>query len=120
VFIEVAGPGEEQKLTTPGDAEIVWLHRGEQPVGNLLVETVTAMDFPAGRVHAFVHGEAGAVRQLRRHLLDERGLGSDQLSISGYWRRGMDDEAWRAIKAAEAQADAEADAAAGTRAAQRA
>ena len=31
VFIEVSGPEEEQELPTPGDAEIVWLHRGGGP-----------------------------------------------------------------------------------------
>jgi hypothetical protein len=41
------------------------------------------------------------VRELRRHLLDERGVRPDLLSISGYWRYGKDDEAWRAEKAAE-------------------
>ena len=29
----------------------------------------------------------------------ERGVPSSQLSISGYWRRGMDDEGWRSTKA---------------------
>ena len=49
-------------------------------------------------MHAFVHGEAAAVKELRRYLRVERSLGLDRLSISGYWRLGVDDEGWRASK----------------------
>nr|GID89439.1 siderophore-interacting protein [Actinoplanes derwentensis] len=97
-FIEVSGPDEEQKIETTGDAEIVWLHRGARPVGELLVAAVKELEFPAGRVEAFVHGEAGFVRELRGHLRLERGLTMDQLSISGYWRRGLNEDGWQAGK----------------------
>jgi hypothetical protein len=39
------------------------------------------------------------VKQIRRHLRVEREIPLDQLSISGYWRQGDDDEGWRAAKA---------------------
>jgi NADPH-dependent ferric siderophore reductase len=99
VFVEVSGPGEEQELVTAGDVKLVWLHRGEAQVGEALVEAVEELEFPPGAVHAFVHGEAGFVKRLRRHLRVERGIPLDQLSISGYWRLGADDEGWRASKA---------------------
>jgi len=100
-FIEVEDAAEEQKLESPGDAEITWLHRGGRPVGAALVEAVRGLTFPAGRVHAFVHGEAGVVRSLRKYLVDERCVPRDDLSISGYWRRGDDEEGFRVFKAAE-------------------
>ncbi|MGW2626517.1 siderophore-interacting protein [Micromonospora taraxaci] len=99
VFVEIADPEDEQKLLSPGAVELTWLHRGERPVGEALVEAVRALEFPAGQVHAFVHGEAAFVRHLRRLLRGERGVPLDRLSISGYWRRGMDDEGWRSTKA---------------------
>jgi hypothetical protein len=49
-------------------------------------------------VHAFVHGEATFVKELRAHLRRERGLPTDQLSISGYWRRGMNEDGWQSSK----------------------
>ncbi|MFD0689587.1 siderophore-interacting protein [Actinomadura fibrosa] len=98
VFVEVAGPEEEQDLRTPGDAEIVWLHRNGGAPGDLLVEAVQKLDFPDGRVHAFVHGEAGFVKALRRHLRVDRGLPLEQLSISGYWRVGRDEDGWQSSK----------------------
>ncbi|MFI2665468.1 siderophore-interacting protein [Micromonospora carbonacea] len=98
VFLEVADAAEEQPLPSKGDVELTWLHRGDRPVGEALVAAVRALDFPPGDVHAFVHGEATFVRELRRLLRVERGVPRERLSISGYWRRGMDDEGWRSTK----------------------
>jgi NADPH-dependent ferric siderophore reductase len=98
VFVEVAGPEEEQKLTTSADADVVWLHRGSGQVGAALVEAVAALDFPAGRPHAFVHGEATFVRELRRHLRLDRAVPREQFSVSGYWRRGKDEDGWQSSK----------------------
>ncbi|MCX4470664.1 siderophore-interacting protein [Micromonospora sp. NBC_01655] len=99
VFVEVADAADEQPLPSPGAVELTWLHRGGRPVGEALVAAVTALDFPPGDVHAFVHGEATFVRELRRLLRVERAVPRERLSISGYWRRGMDDEGWRSAKA---------------------
>ncbi|GAA0910776.1 siderophore-interacting protein [Streptomyces thermoalcalitolerans] len=96
-FVEVAGPEEEQKIDS--DVEVVWLHRGRRPVGRALVEAVRALDFPEGRVHAFVHGEAGFVKELRRLLRVEHAVPREDLSVSGYWRLGHDEDGWRASKA---------------------
>ncbi|MFG2891623.1 siderophore-interacting protein [Streptomyces sp. NPDC048248] len=97
-FIEVAGPEERQELTVPAGTEITWLHRDGAPVGRELVAAVRALDFPAGRVQAFVHGEAGFVKELRRLLRVERGIPREDLSISGYWRSGHDEDGWQASK----------------------
>lgn len=97
-FIEVSGPEEEQKLEPSGDANITWLHRGTGRVGEALVREVTDLEFPPGRVHAFVHGEATFVKELRRLLFVERGIPRDQVSISGYWRTGHDEDRWQATK----------------------
>ncbi|MFF0448620.1 siderophore-interacting protein [Streptomyces sp. NPDC004609] len=97
-FVEVENAGEEQKLAAPDGVEVRWLHREGRPFGEALVAAVTGLDFPGGRVCAFVHGEAGAVKELRRHLRLERQVPREDLSISGYWRLGKADEAWRAVK----------------------
>jgi NADPH-dependent ferric siderophore reductase len=98
VFVEVSGPAEEQKLETSGDATVTWLHRGGGKVGAALVQAVTELDFPAGAVQAFVHGEAGFVKGLRRLLLLDRGVPRDRLSISGYWRLDHDEDRWQSTK----------------------
>ena len=101
VLVVVNGPDDELSLTTPGDANITWLHRrgAEDPVA-LLPDAVAGLDFAPGPVDVFVHGEAGEVRAVRKHLLSERGIDKKKASISPYWRRMMTDEEWRTIKSA--------------------
>ncbi|MFD6419712.1 siderophore-interacting protein [Streptomyces sp. NPDC060194] len=108
-FVEIAGPEDEIKV----DDRIVWLHRGERPVGAALVSAVRQAAFPAGEVHAFVHGEAGFVKELRRYLRIELAVPREQLSISGYWRLGHDEDGWQASKSTwNAQVEAEQETAA--------
>lgn len=102
--VQVGAAGEEQQLGSAAELDLRWLHRdaaGGDPEGAQLVEHVRSLQFPPGRVQAFVHGEATAVRELRRHLLHERGVRREDLSVSGYWRRGHDDDTFRALRAAE-------------------
>ena len=68
--------------------------------GAALVAAVRAVPWREGRIDAFVHGEAGAVRLLRAYLRTERAVPREELSISGYWRLGAVDEVWRATKRA--------------------
>lgn len=102
-FLQVADEAETQKLASAADLELTWLFRSDFPTpqaaGDALVDRVRAFAFPAGTVHAFVHGEAGFVAELRRHLLTDRGVPRDLLSVSGYWRRGKNEDGWQAEKA---------------------
>ncbi|GAB3957735.1 siderophore-interacting protein [Streptomyces sparsus] len=111
-LLEVAGPDEEQQLAVPPGVELRWLHRGGARPGSLLVDAVRALEFPGGTVQAFVHGEAGFVRDLRRHLRLERHVPRELLSASGYWRTGHDEDGWQAAKSQwNAQVEAEQEAA---------
>ncbi len=90
------GPDHELAVESPADLEVHWVHRDSSATE--LLDAVRALDFPAGQVHAFVHGEADEVRGLRAHLLGDRALTRAQMSCSPYWRRHMTDEAWRRVK----------------------
>ena len=105
VLIEAA-PEDRVELTSPGALAVTWVEPGGLPAA------VAALRFPEGRVHAFVHGEASDVRDVRRHLLAERGVPKESASISGYWKRSRTEEGWRDDKA-EWNRLAEADLAAG-------
>ncbi|MEM7323209.1 MAG: siderophore-interacting protein [Actinomycetota bacterium] len=98
-ILVVDGPEYEQPLDSPADVDVVWLHRKDSPQPeNLLPDAVAAIEFPDGQVDIFVHGEAGEVRDVRKHLLNDREVDISGSSISPYWRRNHDDESWRAIK----------------------
>jgi NADPH-dependent ferric siderophore reductase len=97
-FVEVEDATHEQVLQAPEGVSVTWVHQGGRPPGDALLDAVGKLEFAPDEVHAFVHGEAGVVRRLRRLLRQERGVPLERLSISGYWRLGADDESWRAIK----------------------
>jgi NADPH-dependent ferric siderophore reductase len=108
-FLEVDGPADELDLSTAAALHPTWLHREANPGdGGLLIDALQAFARPAGRVHAFVHGEAVANRELRRYLLTDWALPRADVSVSPYWRRGDTDESWRKVRKAwlaEVEAD---------------
>jgi NADPH-dependent ferric siderophore reductase len=87
-YVEVRDAAEEQRLATRGDLAVHWLHRGDAPAGSsdLLAEAVRDAEFRPGSVFAWLAGESGAVRALRRHLVNERGVGKESVDFAGYWR----------------------------------
>jgi len=83
-FLEVAGPDEEQAL--PGAATVYWVHRDGGDPGVPLADAVRTAVLPSGRAQAWLAGESACVRDLRRHLLDDRGLDRRAVYATGYWR----------------------------------
>ncbi|WP_432557646.1 siderophore-interacting protein [Granulicoccus sp. GXG6511] len=99
IVAEVEDADGEIALDSPGELIVHWVHRaGRTDLDNLLADAVTALPRPDGSVSAFVHGEAAATRAVRRVLLSNGIVELERLSCSPYWRRGLDDEGWRAIK----------------------
>lgn len=82
VFVEVADAAEEQSLP------VRWLHRDGAPHGAKLLDAVRGAALEPGAA-AWLAGEAGMVRALRRHLVGERGLDKSAIEFTGYWRRTL-------------------------------
>ena len=82
--LEVEDAGEEQSL--PGGATVHWVHRDGLPSGAPLAAAVQAATLPGGRGQAWLSGESACVRDLRRHLLDDRGFDRRAVYATGYWR----------------------------------
>ncbi|MET0783788.1 MAG: siderophore-interacting protein [Leifsonia flava] len=106
VIVLVESAEHEPRLAAPAGASITFVHRDGGTGDGLLTDAVRAVDWRDGRVHAFVHGEAEEVmRGVRPYLRAERGLQRDQLSISGYWRRGRSEDGFRQWKSEFARAE---------------
>lgn len=99
-FLEVQNESEQLELTAPGGVEVRWLHRGDHAAGttDLIVDAVRELEWRDGRVQVFAHGERGAMKTLRPHLTDERGVDRSQLSLSAYWALGRIEDAFQAEK----------------------
>ncbi len=98
VLIGVQDVSSQIAVRSPVGVQVAWVYPGDGSVGAALVAAAEALDFPAASVDAFVHGEAGFVKELRRVLRVDRGVPRERLSISGYWRVGATEEGWRAGK----------------------
>lgn len=92
--LQVPTDADAADLIAPPGVQVHWLTGGV----DVLVDAVRALDWPAGRVHAFVHGERGSIKLLRRHLTDERAVPREQLSISAYWADGRVEDQFQAEK----------------------
>ncbi|OYO20984.1 NADPH-dependent ferric siderophore reductase [Enemella dayhoffiae] len=97
-FLEVSSPEAEVPVRCGGGIDVTWVHRGAHPHGTALAATVRAAVTPTPELRAFVHGNAEMVKDLRRWLFVEHRVPRDQVSISGYWRTGLDEAGWQSTK----------------------
>lgn len=98
VYLEVSGAQGEVPLRDLPGMHVHWVHRGHAAPGQALTDAVTAAPLPPGRLCAFVHGEADMIRALRRHLFIDHAIPKSDVAISGYWRRGLDENGWQSGK----------------------
>ncbi|MEI7059057.1 siderophore-interacting protein [Nocardioides sp. CCNWLW239] len=94
--IEVPSAEHVQQVQAPAGVVVRWLDATVDPP---LDAVVRELPWLVGRVHAFVHGEAEMTMQrIRPYLLRERGVPRGDVSISGYWRRGNNEDSFRTWK----------------------
>jgi NADPH-dependent ferric siderophore reductase len=90
IFIEIAEDSHRLELRSLPHVEVTWLVRGGAEAGTttLLRDAVRNSAWWDGRVFAWFAAEHTAVRDLRRHLLEARGVPKVDIEFVGYWRRG--------------------------------
>lgn len=100
VYLEVATAAERVPLAAGGGAKVHWIHRDEHGMGygEALTYAVETATLPEGDIEAFVHGNADMIKPLRHHLFNVLGVAREHVSISGYWRTGMNEDGWQSSK----------------------
>ncbi|MFD6419813.1 siderophore-interacting protein [Streptomyces sp. NPDC060194] len=99
VWLSVRHAGDRQELATKADATVTWLVAGEDAPDP--VEAFRAAELPDGATpYAWIAGESGVVKELRRHLVRERGLDRGAVTFVGYWKRGVSEDGLREEAAA--------------------
>ncbi|MBP2437123.1 siderophore-interacting protein [Microbacterium amylolyticum] len=97
VLIEAEADDAFLELDAPAGVEVRWLidvaHEPE-----FLADAVRDLEWRDGCVEVFAHGERESMKALRRVLLDERALERSQVSLSGYWARGRNEDRFQAEK----------------------
>lgn len=100
VFVEVADREHQIPLRQTSRTRLVWVHRGDHPYGASLAAAVRSGWAPRADAQVFVHGNAELVKELRRFLFVDHRLDRTRVSISGYWRSGLDEDGWQGSKRA--------------------
>lgn len=90
VFIEIAQHEHRQQLRELPEVHVIWLVRDGAEAGTTahLMDAVKNCVWWEGRPFAWVAGEHSAVRDIRRHLVEDRGVPKEDIDFTGYWRRG--------------------------------
>jgi NADPH-dependent ferric siderophore reductase len=90
VFIEVAEDSHRLELRALPHVEVTWLVRDGAEAGTttLVLDAVKNTAWWDGRLFAWIAGEHTAVRDLRRHMVEDRGVPKEDIGFTGYWRRG--------------------------------
>jgi NADPH-dependent ferric siderophore reductase len=90
VVAEVADAGEEQRFDTRTRLDTYWLHRhGAGPrAPSLLHKAIADLTLPSGDGYAWVAADAATAKELRRHLVEDRGLSKDRVKAAAYWKQG--------------------------------
>ncbi|HEY5223001.1 MAG TPA: siderophore-interacting protein [Microbacteriaceae bacterium] len=88
-ILDVANEDEEDYLTDAQRtrASVEWTYREDGP--GQLEESVRSLGSIDSDTYVWAAGEAATLLPIRRHLRNTLGLGREQLTVEGYWRRGV-------------------------------
>lgn len=121
-FLEVPTSDDRLELRKPPGVRVTWLAREGEPHGERLIPAVREAtgrlltadaagpepedidvdvddqwEVPeepgAGRLYAWLAGEAAVIRTLRRHLVSECGVDRRAVAFMGFWRQGRPENA---------------------------
>lgn len=97
LFAEVDSEADRLPVDASCELDVRWSYRNGTDSSDL-VDSVLAWAWPEGRVRVFAHGERTTMMQDLRPHFREHGVSGRDLSVSGYWRRGYDEDSFQAGK----------------------
>lgn len=89
-MIQVHGPEDVYEFPHPESVKITWLYDAKSSTA--LIDTVTALPWPQGKVSAWIAGENAAVIGMRKYLKEKRGLDKNSMYAMPFWKRGENEE----------------------------
>ncbi|MBT2482798.1 siderophore-interacting protein [Streptomyces sp. ISL-94] len=94
-WFEVPHEDDRLDLQAPAEADITWIVRknaGRERTDQVLGVLRSAEPAAAEAPYAWLAGEAGTVRAVRRHFVQEHLLDRRAVRFTGYWRLGASEE----------------------------
>src|SRR5215213_10071601 len=88
VYVEIPDASDEVELLSAATLNVHWVHSGDHATGEELVDALKTTELPQGEGRVFVACEAGAMRDIKRYLLQDLKLNREHVYTHGYWQRG--------------------------------
>ncbi|UTF61568.1 siderophore-interacting protein [Gilvimarinus sp. DA14] len=103
--LEVISEEDKVPLQKPSGIELTWvINPNPQQPTDALISTVQQQPWLGGNAAAWVAGESGAIKKIRRYLKDS-GIDKRRLYASGYWQIGMTEDVHQVEKRKDAEAE---------------
>ncbi|MCJ1677214.1 siderophore-interacting protein [Streptomyces sp. APSN-46.1] len=95
-WFEVPHEDDRIALDTLADADITWIvreHSAGKERADRVLDVLRATEPPAAQApYVWLAGEAGTIRAVRRHFVQERSIDRRAVRFTGYWRLGASEE----------------------------
>lgn len=90
VIAEVDSAEDRLTFASQADVTVQWVYRdgAQAGISDALLTALRGVTLPSGDLHAWVAAEAGVAKEIRRHLVEKRGLNPAWVKAAAYWRRG--------------------------------
>ncbi|MES2263694.1 MAG: siderophore-interacting protein [Pseudomonadota bacterium] len=83
VIVQLNDAADRRALPSAAQVELSWLGAGDD-----LDAHIRALSLPAGEGYAWCAGESHRMAQIRRVLVDDKGLDKQQVRAAAYWKQG--------------------------------
>lgn len=92
-IIEVDDARDELPLPTQAQASVQYVHRATHTgdADMLLIEALRATDLPQGNGYIYAGAEAGALKHVRRYIINDLQHPRAWMNVTGHWKRGEAD-----------------------------
>ena len=97
--LEIQNEADAIAIEAPEGVELHWLinpEPGTKP--HLLADALRTAQLPSGNVAGWAACEFSSMKELRKYLLDDLGIGPRSLYISSYWKLGLDESEHKKVK----------------------
>src|SRR5581483_1839244 len=88
VFVQVPDESDELPVVTDAKADMTWVHDGGDGAPLALASAVKDAGLTSDAGLVYVACEASVMREIRRHLLYDRGFNKSRIVTHGYWKYG--------------------------------
>ena len=90
ILFEVQSEDDVRTVEHPKGMLLDWLiHPYPHAHSSKQIDAAKQIEWPTGRIAAFVAGESSVIRAFRAWLLTERQLAKQDVYVSGYWKIGL-------------------------------